>query len=780
MNPNQTNPSSAPWRFEQDGKACSLYQPTLLRNADSDLWNDRMTLTTDQFAHTRGRVLTPNPQTYSEEARLLYLQSPDWPEPIRFPFGAHQFPEGAFRYTVTPTSTEWVYSTAHGTATLQLALPRTMPAECWRFQYTNNSKQKLTLTLTVAIPTGLLGLLSHESAFDPKTGGLLHSYFPYYVQLADYPKMAAKWNLTYCYPSRQPDSWTALEADFLGFNDYHNPDALQQETLGKAHCHYHRGVCAMRFLLDCPPHQTVSLGWILGPARHTEHSLRIREAFPPADAFALALQQQEAFLNACQLPLHLDSPDQGINSYANHWGANRCIQIGRTLRFNPSPQARNAIQDSMAMAYFDAGRARSNFLRIWAFQNKDGFMPHGLPLEEGADIMPITLIPHKDTNVWGPLALHAYLRETGDFSILDESVPFADSGTASLREHLDRGLQWLLADRTTRGLSRIGQGDWNDPLNMVGPEERGESIWLTMALIVACDLWADCLDHLQLDGTAFRQQAEAARAAVRQHAWDRRWFIRAFHDDGSPIGSSACDEGAIFLNAQSWALMAGVTDKAQQKSILQSVRKYLETPLGPAMLAPTFSGMNPKVGKLTLKSPGTGENGSLYCHAILFWVCALYQVGRPDEAWRTFRNLLPGHPGNPVARANQLPLSIPNFYRGPASPDVFGISSRSPTTGSSAWFYRILLEDILGLRGSFKGLQLAPNLPDSWKNLRATRLFRGHLYDCHYEQSDEVNELTTWIDDAVIEQGQPLPPREPGQRSRVTIKIPTALQTAKS
>ena len=768
------DPADLPFTFSSDGRKLTLSDPAFIANADSDLWNERMSLTANQRGWVKGRVLTPNPQTYCEDQRILYLSGPDWPEPLTLPWGPANQTEGDFTFDVSPERIRWERRLRGVRISMGVAVPRNQPVECWHCGIKNESRETLELTLTLAIPTGLLGLLAHESELSESPFGLLHRYFRYYVKLEDYEKLARCWNWSYCFPSRQPDSWTAEEESFLGFGTWSRPQALGEPALPGRHVHYRRGIFALRFHLSLPAGEEDSLGWILGAARDRGHALSLRDEYPPGEAYAGAVAEQEAFHREQRQPLEIRCPDAAFAHFANHWATNRCLQIGHTLRFNPSPQARNAIQDSMALAYFDPAKARENFLQIWSFQETSGFMPHGLPLQEGADIMPITLIPHKDTNVWGPLALDAYLRETGDFSILHEQVPYADGPAATLAAHIEQGLRWLLRDRGERGLSRIGQGDWNDPLNMVGPEEKGESVWLTEALVVACELWAAILEHENRDAAWLRKEAECCRAAVRSLAWDGDWFVRAFTDKGEAIGSRANKEGSIFLNAQSWALLARIADEEQTVRMIEAVDHHLGNPIAPAVLAPPFSGMDTSVGKISLKSPGTGENGSIYCHAALFWICALYGNGQGERAWTCFRNLLPGGPHHSIRASGQLPLSVPNFYRGPASPGVFGQSSHSPTTGSAAWYYRILMEDVFGAKAEFDGLRLQPCLPSDWEEARATRRFRGSTWNIHYRRDPDCGETEILVDGEPSETLLPLP--EKAGTFEVQVTLPTRVR----
>lgn len=736
--------------FNESGDSFSLFKPRLIRRADFDLWNDRFCLKTDHTGRVEGSILTPNGQAYADSPRPVYCTDQEDGQSWSLSWGPVFKDPDRFSFDIHLDHVSWVQEYKGITSTLSVAVPRDGHFEAWRLTLVNNGSKQRHLQVTPAIPTGLLGLLDQESGVTEAPFAMRQDYFPYYVQIPDYEKMARRWNTTFFQPDRAPDSWTALERDFLGFGGWAAPAGLSTDSLGYQHCHYERGIFALRYAVELQPQETFTLNWIMGPARSAEHAREVAGCYPPETAFDQALREQAAFRDAQTIPLRVSLPDKPYAHYINHWSPDRSIRIGRTLRFNPSPQARNAIQDTMTLALFDPEAARKNFLAIWQHQEPDGFMPHGLPMVPDAEIMPITLIPHKDTNVWGPLALDLYLRETGDRSILGEPIPYKDGSAAALREHIETGLDWLLRDRTERGLSRIGQGDWNDPLNMAGPEGKGESVWLTEALAVGLQTWANILARNGEPNSHWLEAAEACRGAVREHCWDGTWFLRAISDDGTLIGSSRNDEGSIFLNAQSWALMAGIPDKKQTRAIIDSVNTHLGTPVAPAVLGPPYRGMRKHVGKLTLKTPGTGENGSVYSHAALFWSYALYQAGFPEQAWPVLRNLLPGTRANPVEQAGQLPLYIPNFYRGPAFADVFGMSSQSPNTGSAAWVYMAFIEEVIGLKGGEDHLLAQPKLPADWDHVSGERLFRGTRYAFTIKREAGIKEMRIALDGEVV------------------------------
>lgn len=738
--------ATPPFHFTDNGESFVVKNPLSLEQADWDLWNDAFCARVTQAGTCQGQVFIPNGQSYAEAPRPVYAKDVGNGRLWSLSWGPVHGAADSYAFTIRRDQVCWHQSVDGIESMLRLSVPREAGLEAWQLTVTNQSRRARSLELTPTIPTGLLGLLDHGSLLCDEPFGILHHYFPYYVKIEDYEKMAARWNTTFFYTSERPVSWTAREQDFLGLGGWKHPDALGPGRLGERHCHYERGLCAARFRVDLEPGEVRKLGWILGPARNPEHARELAAAYPPGQAFDVAIAEQTAFWNQQKIPLHVSSPDPDFDAYINHWSPDRSIRIGRTLRFNPAPQARNAIQDTMTQALFDPEAARRRFMAIWGHQDKDGFMPHGLPMFPGAELMPITLIPHKDTNSWGPLALDLYFRETNDFSLLEESIPWRDGGSSSLAEHLEQGLSWLLDQRSPRGLSLIGQGDWNDPLNMAGPEGRGESVWLSQALIVALETWARICSKSGRDPHRWKTAAESVRVAVREHAWDGSWFLRATSDDGHRIGSRDSEYGKIYLNAQSWAIMAGVATDEQIEAMVQAVDDLLGTRIAPALLAPPYPGMVPHVGKLTLKTPGTGENGSVYSHAALFWSHALYACGRSTQAWRILRNLVPGGPDNPVEAAGQVPLYIPNFYRGPAFPEIFGRSSYSPNTGSAAWVYMTFIEQVVGLRGEGSYLRVQPNLPSEWDRISGVRHFRGTAYTFSIERDPSISDVEIKVD----------------------------------
>ena len=321
-----------------------------------------------------------------------------------------------------------------------------------------------------------------------------------------------------------------------------------------------------------------------------------------------------------------------------------------------------------------------------------------------------------------------------------KKLGFSDpESSGTVGEHIDRALKFLLSRRDDRGLMYIQEGDWCDPMNMVGYKGRGVSGWLTVAAAYAMEEWAAILElagHSERS-IEFREGARELNRSMNEFLWDGKWFARGITDDGVVFGTEKDREGKIFLNPQSWSILSGAADDNQIESMLDSITDFLETPFGTQMLAPPFTGMREDIGRVTQKFPGSAENGSVYNHASAFFIYSLFKIGRNDQAFTALRKMIPD--SKDFEARGQLPVFIPNYYRGAFKelPKTAGRSSLLFNTGSVHWFYRSLIDGLFGLRGTRNGLSVSPKLPTRWKECSAAREFRGAHFDFDFRRNQE-------------------------------------------
>jgi cellobionic acid phosphorylase len=430
----------------------------------------------------------------------------------------------------------------------------------------------------------------------------------------------------------------------------------------------------------------------------------------------------------------------------------------------------------MGMSYIKPEVTRKALVTALSQQEKNGSMPDGIILVEGAELKYINQVPHTDHCVWLPIALEVYLAETGDYALLQEPIQGSDGHNYTVFERLGRAMDWLLSPsaRDERGLSYIAQGDWCDPMNMVGYKGKGVSGWLTVATGYALNLWAAiCESSGQPDPAArYRSGAEEVNAAANKHFWDGDWFARGITDDNVTFGTKEDKEGRIWLNPQAWSILGGAASPEQRSKMMKQVEEQLNTPYGVLMFAPPYTKMREDVGRVTQKFPGQGENGSVYNHAAVFYIYSLYTVGEADRAYELLRKLIPGPSEEDYLRRGQLPIYIPNYYRGgwKELPRTAGRSSQLFNTGTVSWAYRCFVEGLCGLTGERDGLSVKPQLPSGWHGIKVERKFRGAEVVVEVKRGD-VKEAEVRHNGEVLEGGR-LMGIQRGERYQLEVTIP--------
>jgi cellobionic acid phosphorylase len=341
-------------------------------------------------------------------------------------------------------------------------------------------------------------------------------------------------------------------------------------------------------------------------------------------------------------------------------------------------------------------------------------------------------------------------------------------------ERIGLAMEWLLHKRDHRGLSYIEQGDWCDPMNMVGYKGRGVSGWLTVAAAYALRLWADVCaargDARRAEH--FRAGALDMNTAANLHLWDGAWYARGITDDDVVFGVSRDAEGRIYLNPQSWAFLSGAPNASQRATMLAEIDAQLDTPYGVQMFAPPYSAMREDVGRVTQKHPGSAENGAVYNHASVFYIYSLYTIAEADRAWDALRKMIPGPASDDYLRRGQLPVFIPNYYRGAWKeyPRTAGRSSQLFNTGTVSWVYRSIVEGLCGLKGDATGLVVDPQLPSHWPGMRVRRTFRGATFDVSIARG-AVDRTTVMCDGRLLAEAR-VTGIEAGRTYRLDVTVP--------
>jgi cellobiose phosphorylase len=514
--------------------------------------------------------------------------------------------------------------------------------------------------------------------------------------------------------------------------------------------------------------------------------------------------------------LQADTPDPDTSRMVSIWNTYQCMVTFNLSRSVSSFETgisrgmgfRDSCQDLLGAVELDGPGARMRIIDLAATQFAGGGAFHQYqPLTKtGNDAIGSGF---NDDPLWLVLGVAAYLKETGDFGLLEEPVPFSDGGEATLYGHLDRCLRYTLDRLGPHGLPLIGRADWNDCLNLncfshtpgesfqTTENEPGgvaESVFIAGLFTLAARELAGIAARAgrAADADGYRADAEKMAAATAEHGWDGQWFLRAYDHFGHPVGSARNAEGQIFLEPQGMCLMAGIgtagpgqageampaQDLAAQDlatSALASVRDRLATPHGLMLLQPAFTSYRVELGEISSYPPGYKENGSVFCHTNPWVMIAAAQAGDGDTAFDYYRRI------NPSARESlsELHRCEPYVYaqmiagRDAAIP---GEAKNSWLTGTAAWNYVAITQWILGLRPEFDGLRVDPVLPSAWPGYTATRRFRGAVYQVTVRRAgtlaDGLAEGAGTRVNGVQLAGSLVPLAAPGETVRVEVVLP--------
>ncbi|SHG91886.1 GH36-type glycosyl hydrolase domain-containing protein [Ferrimonas marina] len=784
--------------IESSDQAVTLTSPTALPKAGSFLWNRRMLLQITARGYAQAQAMWPDPVKFAtgpawegktfmqpeqnyyahHPGRFFYLQDRDRDALCSLPYEPVRASFASFRFRAETDRVQWQLGWKGLELNLSVQLPEDDPVELWQLTLHNPGNETRRLKLVPYIPLGYRSWMAQSAQFDETLNGVLSEATAPYQRLQDYPDSQAQPVYRYLLADQAPSSWSGCRVAFEGEGGLHNPDALRQAQLDNQPARYDEPLATMQFEPVLPPGGRVTLRFAIGMAKQRDEieTLRQRYLMTP-EGFEQAQAGLRNYLSPGKGRVQAQSPDPELDRFSNLWLPRQIHYHVALNRMTGDPQTRNYLQDWIGANTLTGGADPQVLINALSQQHASGEMPDGIRLHEQAQLQYINQVPHTDHGIWLPLALKAYLDESNDYALLDQDCPFADGSHATVAEHLDRAMQYHLAQRDERGLCYIQQGDWCDPMNMVGHKGKGVSGWLTLALAYALRQWAEILAAWPQPARAehYQHLADQLNQVANAQLWDGHWYARGINDEGHAFGVASNHEGRIYLNPQSWALLSGAPDPHQAQRLLASVDEQLGTPYGVQMLAPAYTGMNEGIGRLTQKYPGTGENGSIYNHAAMFWVYALYQQRMGDQAFSRLRELLPGTEPETAQRHGQLPLFLPNYYRGAFSqyPDSAGRSSGLFQTGTAAWYGRILMEQLYGLRGERQGLRIDPQLPSHWPEARVTRDFRGAIIEVHYRRDPHCEAMRVcYLGQAL--QDNLLQAIQPGSHYPLEVVLPEA------
>lgn len=450
----------------------------------------------------------------------------------------------------------------------------------------------------------------------------------------------------------------------------------------------------------------------------------------------------------------LASADEKLNRQVNIWNQYQCMvtfNLSRSASYFESGVGRgmgfrDSNQDLLGFVHQIPDRARERIIDLASTQLEDGGAYHQYqPLtKKGNDTIGGNF---NDDPLWLILAVVAYIKETGDYDILEVMTPYNNEVAKAqpLSDHLKRAFDHVLHNLGPHGLPLIGRADWNDCLNLnCFSMEPGESFQITTSkdgrvaesVMIAGmftyigEEYAKLMDKVGNKEEAVRafEEVEQMRQVVMKHGWDGSWFLRAYDDFGKPIGSEQCEEGKIFIESQGFCVMGGCgKDDGKAIQALDAVEERLGTQYGLVLNNPAFTKYYVEYGEISTYPPGYKENAGIFCHNNAWIMCAEAVVGRGDKAFDYYTRIAPAY----TEEYSEIHRTEPYVYsQMVAGKDAkrFGEAKNSWLTGTASWNFVAISQYILGIKPEYDGLLIDPAIPSAWEGYQVTREFRGDVY----------------------------------------------------
>lgn len=634
---------------------------------------------------------------------------------------------------------------------LTMFLPNNDPVEIWKLSIRNKSKKLRTLNIYSFFEWALgqspdwhreFHKSFIETDYDQKSHSILAT-----KRLWEVPTDRGHWNTNWPYvafhsSSVKPVSFDTDKETFIGmYGSQSMPAGVSQKILEKKKGNWLDHIASLQNVIKLKPGEEKTIYFTIGCADSKEQAIDLARKYHSEENVDAAFVQMQERWDALLNTVEVATPDDAMNIMENTWlkyqaisgriwGRSAYYQTGGAFGF------RDQLQDSQIWLMIDPVRTKNQLQLHARHQFKDGTVYHWWhPMSEVGMRNQIM-----DNLLWMPFVMNSYLQETNNYSILDESEPFVDdAGQVSMYDHCVKAIDKSLERFSTRGLPLIGSGDWNDGLNAVGLDMKGESIWL-----------GHFIHRILLDFSLIAKKRNDSRRAERYSlkagdlkeklnsiGWDGEYYYGATKDSGEKIGSKENTEGSVWLNPQTWAIIGQVSDHSRSEKIMDVVEHKLEKEIGPLLLYPAYKTPDKYVGYLTRYSPGMRENGGVYTHGATWAVIAAAMLGRGETAFRLYSKLNPIVRGKNPDKYYAEPYVTPGNIEGPDS-KYFGRGGWTWYSGSAAWLFKVGLEWILGIRATENGLLIDPCIPASWNGYKMKRTFRGAVYTIEVKNPHHV------------------------------------------
>jgi cellobiose phosphorylase len=685
-------------------------------------------------------------------------------------------------------------------ASTRFFVPLDENLEIWQLTVTNRRKERAELSIFSAIEFCLWDAQDDSTNFQRNFSiGEVEIEDAVIYHKTEYRERRDHFSFFAC--SENAAGFDTQREVFLGpYRGWDNPAVVESGRACNSVAHGWAPIGSHQIHLSLEPGDSRQIVFALGYQENSKD-----QKFDPPDSQILNKKKAKCVLSRYLVPSHADAafeklcqywdellgifqvntPDVNTDRMVNIWNAYQCMAtfnmsrsasfyesgIGRGLGF------RDSNQDLLGFVHMVPERARERILDLAATQLPSGGAYH--------QYQPLTKRGNNDVGGgfnddphWLIIGVAAYLKETGDWSILDVPVPYDnESGSETpLYEHLQRSFRYTLERLGPHGLPLIGRADWNDCLNLNcfsdSPGQSfqtttnkdgkvAESVFIAGLFVLSGRELAEIARHrgLTSETECYLSQVAKMETTIREHGWDGEWFLRAYDDFGRKVGSKECAEGKIFIETQGFCTLAGVgLQDGLAARALKSTRQLLATKHGIVLQQPAYSKYYLELGEISSYPPGYKENAGIFCHNNPWVMIGEARVGNGDGAYDYYSRI------NPSAREEIAdvhrcePYVYAQMIAGRDAP-THGEAKNSWLTGTAAWNYYAITQWILGIRTEYDGLRIAPVVPKGWSGFKVTRKFRGVTYHIAVERTGPGNQICLNVNNASISGNLvPLPP----------------------
>ena len=606
------------------------------------------------------------------------------------------------------------------------------------------------------------------------------------------------------------DGYDTSRDAFLGLGNANCfPDAVKENKARNSVASGWYPIASHQINVELAPGEEKEFIFLLGYAENPRDQkfvapnvIRKDTAHAMIERFHTSAQVDEAFAklgeywNNLLSRFHVESGNEHVNRMANIWNQYQCMitfNLSRSASYYESGTGRgmgfrDSCQDLLGFVHLIPERARERILDIAATQFEDGSAYHQYqPLTKKGNLDIGS--GFNDDPLWLIAATSAYLKETGDFSILDEMVPFDNQVEKAqpLYEHLRRSYEYTATHLGPHKLPLIGRADWNDCLNLncfseepgesfqtTGPSEGpvAESVFIAGMFVKYAKEFGEisrlCGKEDQADA-AFKAADEMTKAVLKD-GWDGKWFLRAYDAESNKVGSAECEEGQIFIEPQGFCVFAGIgVEEGLAEQALDSVKERLDTKYGIMILQPAYTKYYLNLGEISSYPPGYKENAGIFCHNNPWISIAETVIGRGSRAFEVYKKTCPSY----IEEISEIHRTEPYVYsQMVAGRDAYyhGEAKNSWLTGTAAWTFWDLSEAILGVQPDYAGLRINPCVPADFGDFELTRTYRGAVYHIDVKNPDKVEKgVVKVVSDGNEFEGNLIPFEEGKKEYHVTV-----------